>query len=256
MKSVIENSTVNKTECNLANRFIITGFFKKKSRNLIALMASPSLMSYDNKGENVIISAKEKAIMEPQEAVRFLYEVFDASLPRLGPGNNASTVKAMNMLIPDGHPFRTNANSPDLKILDIGCGNGAQTIQLAKHLEGTVTAMGNHRPYLKELMRRARAEAVEGRIRPYEKDMNHHGLGGNSFHVIWAEGSLYVADFRNGLSVCRDLLVTRGLMAVSELCWLRKDSPSECRSFFADEYPPMTDIETNLSHIKNAGYTD
>ncbi len=192
--------------------------------------------------------------MEQPESIEFLYEIFDPSLPRLGPGNKASTMKALQTLLRAGLPSEKQANAPDFKILDIGCGNGAQTIELARHFQGTVIALDNHRPFLIELMRRARAEGVVDKIRPYEKDMRHPELGSNSFHLIWSEGSLYVIGFTEGLSVCRDLLVPGGLMAVSELCWLKKAVPPECRRFLADEYPAITDVPTNLSHIRKRGY--
>lgn len=43
-------------------------------------------------------------------------------------------------------------------------------------------------------------------------------------------------------------------MAVSELCWLQPDPPEECRQYFANEYPAMVDIDTNVATIKNCGY--
>ena len=42
----------------------------------------------------------------------------------------------------------------DPRILDIGCGNGAQTLCLAATLGGRITAVDNHQPYLDELERR------------------------------------------------------------------------------------------------------
>jgi hypothetical protein len=50
------------------------------------------------------------------------------------------------------------------------------------------------------------------------------------------------------------MLPPGGLLAVSELCWLRPDPPSECREYFAKMYPPMTDIDANLTVIRNDGY--
>ena len=74
--------------------------------------------------------------MDPQQTMQYLHEVFGASLPRLAPGDGTSTIKALNMLIADGHPFKTHATGMDRRILDIGCGNGGQTVNLTKHLEG------------------------------------------------------------------------------------------------------------------------
>jgi hypothetical protein len=48
--------------------------------------------------------------------------------------------------------------------------------------------------------------------------------------------------------------VPGGWLAVTELCWLRPDAPTECRAFFESEYPAIVDVETNLVMIKECGY--
>ena len=56
------------------------------------------------------------------KGMKYFYELFEA-LPRGGPGDNKSTRKAFNTIPKQpGRPL----------ILDIGCGPGAQTIELAK----------------------------------------------------------------------------------------------------------------------------
>ena len=192
--------------------------------------------------------------MDQQEQIQFLYEIFDSSLPRLAPGDTASTKKALNTLFPDKSRRKSTSDSAKLKILDIGCGNGAQTIQLAKHVEGTIVAVDNHQPFLEELQRRAEAEGISEKIQLYLKDMRALELEKGTFDLIWAEGSLYIMGFREGLVVCHDLLVPSGLLAASELCWLQPDQPAECRQFFDNEYPVMVDIATNLNTIKSSGY--
>jgi hypothetical protein len=53
---------------------------------------------------------QETIIMNQSETGRFLYEIFDASLPRLAPGSADSTVKALNMLLPSVNaPFTGTA---------------------------------------------------------------------------------------------------------------------------------------------------
>ena len=54
------------------------------------------------------------------------------TLPRAGPGDDASTAKAYGMC--DGLPAKP-------RILDIGCGPGAQTLALARLSEGTILAL-------------------------------------------------------------------------------------------------------------------
>lgn len=67
-------------------------------------------------------------------------------LPREGPGNNESTRKAFHLL--NGLPSQPN-------ILDIGCGPGMQTIEIAKMTNGKIIAIDTHEPFLEELNRRA-----------------------------------------------------------------------------------------------------
>ncbi len=188
--------------------------------------------------------------MDPQEQIEFFYEIFDPSLPRLGPGDDASTRRALNVLKGETQ----FGNSPRFRILDIGCGNGPQTIQLAKLTHGTILALDNHQPFLDELRRRAEAEAVSDRIHTWLKDMGTLGPDDGPFDLIWSEGALYIMGFNNGLAACHSLLTCGGLLAVSELSWLKPDPPAECTRYFSNEYPTMSDAESNLSAGKNCGY--
>jgi SAM-dependent methyltransferase len=192
--------------------------------------------------------------MNDSEQISFFYEIFDASLPRLGPGDGLSTMQALNVLLSTRPKLTDEPGSVRQSVLDIGCGNGAQTIQLAKHIDGTILAVDNHQPYLDELQRRAEAEGVSDKIQLYPRDMCDLGLAEGSFDLIWSEGALYFMGFREGLATCHSLLATGGLMAVSELSWLQPDPPAECHQYFVDEYPAMVDIDTNMATIKNCGY--
>jgi SAM-dependent methyltransferase len=193
--------------------------------------------------------------MDQEEEMQFFYEIFDSSLPRLGPGDDVSTRRALEVVRAAASPRLDTSVPPNLRILDIGCGNGAQTIQLAKWAsQGTITAVDNHQSFLDELQRRAETEGLSERIQPCLRDMCAMGMEKGTFDLIWAEGSLYIMGFREGLVACHDLLTPDGFLAVSELCWLRPDAPSECRQFFAHEYPSMVDIDANLGTIKNCGY--
>ena len=192
--------------------------------------------------------------MGSEQLPEFFYEIFDASLPRLGPGDTASTLKALTMLRSAGAYAGNKAADRTTRILDLGCGNGAQTLVLAGHTDGSILAVDNHQPFLDELQRRAAAADVAERIQVRLQDMRSLDKSDGLFDLIWSEGALFVMGFREGLTVCHPLLAPGGGLAASELCWLRPDPPAACREFFAAEYPALADVETNLAVIRACGY--
>ncbi len=192
--------------------------------------------------------------MNHDEQMAIFYELYDPSLPRLGPGDEGSTKKALDMLLAAGSKQVEGFGPARLRILDIGCGNGSHTIGLARHLNGTITAVDNHQPHLDELKHRAATHGVADKVRPLLRDMSDMGLPEGTFELIWSEGALYNMGFREGIALCHSLLVKGGLLAASELCWLRPDAPAECRQFFADEYPAMENVEANMAVIRDSGF--
>ena len=169
--------------------------------------------------------------VDEQEQWGLFYEIFDSSLPRLGPGDDASTKLALSRLLAAGGRCADRPQPKRMRVLDIGCGTGAQTLQLARHLDCTILAVDNHQPYLDELESRARAEGLTEKIRPCLKDMHALSEEDEVFDLVWAEGSLFVMGFQAGLELCVARLVPGGLAAVSELAWLLPEPPAECAEF-------------------------
>lgn len=166
-------------------------------------------------------------------------------LPRQGPGNDASTLKAL-ALCADLPP------APD--VLDIGCGPGAQTMALAGALDGSITAVDVYEEYLDELRARSTAAGLGGRIGIERADMMRLPFAPASFDLVWAEGAAYIMGFERAFAAWRPMLRPGGYVAVTELTWLTADQPPEVAAFHRSAYPQMTDIETNLASIRVAGY--
>jgi SAM-dependent methyltransferase len=194
--------------------------------------------------------------MDMQEQMDFIHEIFPPSLPRLGAGDDASTKKALAMLLATGAAVGDDRRSRKLKVLDIGCGNGGQTVQLAKEIAGTIVAVDNHQPYLDELRRRAKAAGVGDKIQTRLKDMNDLGPDDGVFDLVWCEGAIFITGFRAGLAAWRSLLAPGGFLAVSDVAWFRPDAPEECRSFFAEAYPAMASVDANLAMVRACGYKE
>jgi len=174
----------------------------------------------------------------------YFYELFE-NLPRQGPGDNESTRKALAMIgaLPD-----------TVRVLDIGCGSGTQTIELAKNISGTITALDNHQPFLDELGRRVVREGFSDRIEVVNGSMFSLDFAENSFDVVWCEGAIFVIGFEQGFEAFRRVLKPGGYIAVSDLCWLRDDPPREIADFFGIEYPPIQGAAEVLEIAKKTGY--
>ena len=168
-----------------------------------------------------------------------------SGLPREGPGDNESTSKAYRML--KGLP-----KNPC--ILDIGCGPGMQTIELAKLSGGQILALDNHQPFLEQLKKSAKKEGVDDRIKQVKGDMFNLNYENSSFDLVWSEGAIFVIGFEKGLREWRRLLTQKGYLVVSELSWLRPDLPGEARAFMKQGYPAIKTIEDNLEAAQKSGY--
>ena len=200
--------------------------------------------------------------MDDEEQLAFFYEIFDPSQPRQGPGEDASTARAFKRLLeaasePDAGAGSTEA-PPQLRILDVGCGSGAQTLVLAGQTGAAVVAIDNHQPFLDELDRRAQAAGLADKIetRAHDMaDMEELLAELQPFDVVWAEGSLFVMGFAEGLRACWGMLKPGGCLAASELTWLRPDAPEEIRDYFAGQYPAMTDVAGNLALLEGCGFS-
>jgi ubiquinone/menaquinone biosynthesis C-methylase UbiE len=172
------------------------------------------------------------------------YELFDA-LPRGGPGSNHSTLKALWMLTE--LPEKPN-------ILDIGCGPGEQTIQIAETTLGKITALDNHQPFLDTLTKNAQLAGVSNRIQTINASMFDIPFPNETFDLLWAEGSIFIIGFEKGLQEWKRLLKPGGYLAITEAAWIKENPPQEIADFWTNCYPAMTDIQHNLEIIKNCGY--
>jgi ubiquinone/menaquinone biosynthesis C-methylase UbiE len=170
-----------------------------------------------------------------------------SDLPREGPGDSDSTRKAFSFL-------KDLPPQPD--ILDIGCGPGMQTIDLARLMPGHITAIDTHEPFLEALRQRVAAEGLTERITLRNMSMFNLEFEPHSFDIIWSEGAIYILGFETGLRVCKKLLKPGGYMAVTEISWIKPGIPEECRAYWELNYPGMKSVEENLELVRKQGYLD
>lgn len=179
------------------------------------------------------------------ELTDVFFEV-QSDLPRQGPGDSDSTCRALALC----NPLPMNP-----RVLDIGCGPGAQTLVLAERLkDASITAIDVHQPYLEELETRAAVAGVSDRVTVENLSMEEMGFAPETFDLIWAEGSAFSMGFAKAVMAWRPLLKKQGFLAVTELVWLTEDKPFEAADFFKHEYPAMIDGAGVVESIRVAGY--
>ncbi len=176
-----------------------------------------------------------------------LFMEIHRDMPRQGPGSEAATRRALESIpdVPRG-----------VRVLDIGCGPGQQTLELARFvrpLGGEVIAVDFHEPYLDQLRRAVDDAGIEN-VTCRTGDMFDLQFDDASFDILWSEGAIYIVGFEKGLTEWKRLLKPEGFLAVTEISWLEDPVPEEVRAFWAEGYPPMQSISDNLETAERCGW--
>ncbi|MGG1397886.1 class I SAM-dependent methyltransferase [Bacillus salipaludis] len=166
-------------------------------------------------------------------------------IPREGPGNNESTRKAYQLI-------EKYVSQP--VILDIGCGPGMQTIELAGITDGKIMAADLNEDFLKVLAERAEQQGFSKKVDLQKADMRNLPFEKEQFDVIWSEGAIYIIGFEKGLKEWKRFVKQDGIVAVTEFTWLKDNAPKEARDFWDEAYPEAGTIDSNVQVAKSLGY--
>jgi len=180
---------------------------------------------------------------DPRRRARF-FEIFE-SVPRGGPGDPASTRRALAMM--------TDLPAQP-RVLDLGCGPGGGSSNLANLTGGRVTALDLHAPFVVQQAAAARAAGLSHRLGPVCADMRDAPLAAGVFDLVWSEGALYSIGFRNGLELCARLVRPGGYVAASEVVWTVDAPPDEVRRWWRAEYPDIAAIDEKTAAVRDAGF--
>ena len=102
------------------------------------------------------------------------------------------------------------------RILDIGCGSGVPTIELARLSDGQIIGLDIDQVLLDKLDKKIEEEGLTNRVKTMKCSMFEMDFPDESFDVIWAEGSISRIGFENGLKEWRRLLKPRGFLVVHD----------------------------------------
>jgi ubiquinone/menaquinone biosynthesis C-methylase UbiE len=141
------------------------------------------------------------------------------------------------------------------RILDIGCGPGGPTMELARLSGGFVVGLDNHQSYLDVLQRKIKKSGLSERVKAVNGSMFTLDFPEESFDIIWAEGSIYIIGFEQGLKEWRTFIKHSGFLVVHEMTWLKPNPPKEILDYWKRMYPGITTIPDNLAIIPRCGHT-
>ena len=102
------------------------------------------------------------------------------------------------------------------RILDIGCGTGAPTMELAWLCNGHILAVDIDQLSLDILSQKIEEAGLQDRVRAVKCSLFELDFPDEAFDIIWAEGSIHIIGFERGLKEWRQLLNPKGFLVVHD----------------------------------------
>ena len=102
------------------------------------------------------------------------------------------------------------------RILDIGCGSGVSTLELAELSNGEITGIDIDQSALNRFNTCIEKAGLTDRVKAVCCSMSNMDFPGQSFDIIWSEGSIYAIGFEKGLREWKRLLKPDGYMVIHD----------------------------------------
>jgi len=102
------------------------------------------------------------------------------------------------------------------RILDIGCGSGIPTLELARLSQGKVIGIDIDQPALDKLTSKIKEMGLTDRVQAVNCSILDMDFPDGIFDIIWSEGSIYVIGFERGLQEWKRFLKPKGFMVIHD----------------------------------------
>ena len=102
------------------------------------------------------------------------------------------------------------------RILDLGCGSGVPTMELARLSNGEIIGLDIDDALLDVLRSKIEKAGVSDRVKAIKCSIFDMEFPDNSFDIIWAEGSISVVGFERGLREWKRFLKPEGFMVIHD----------------------------------------
>jgi len=102
------------------------------------------------------------------------------------------------------------------RILDIGCGSGVSTMELARLTDGEITALDIDQNALDRLNSKIEKAGLSDRFKILNCSLLDMEFPDESFDIVWSEGSIFIIGFEKGLREWKHLISPGGFMMVHD----------------------------------------
>ena len=102
------------------------------------------------------------------------------------------------------------------RILDIGCGSGVPTIELARLGQGEVIGIDIDQYALDKLTRKLKEAGLANRVQAVTCSILDMVFPDESFDIVWSEGSIFVIGFERGIREWKRFLKPNGFMVIHD----------------------------------------
>ncbi len=102
------------------------------------------------------------------------------------------------------------------RILDLACGTGIPTLELAKLSGGEVVGIDINQPSLDKLNERIVQEGLGARVKAENCSIFKINFPDESFDILWDEGAGHFIDFEKALKLWRLLLKPNGYLIIHD----------------------------------------
>ena len=110
------------------------------------------------------------------------------------------------------------------RILDIGCGTGMPTLELARLSNGEIAGIDIDQGALDKLNLNIKLQGLSGRIKVYNRSVYDTKFEDETFDIIWEEGVVHLLDLKKVLTECNRILKKlNGFMVMGEIInWVNR----------------------------------
>ncbi len=114
----------------------------------------------------------------------------------------------------DAFKFLPKMKKP--RLLELGCGSGLLTIELAKLTNGDIIAIDIDQVLLDRLIKKIKVRNLTNRITTQRMDLLKNYFPDKYFDLIWEAGVVHIIGFKKSFEACHRILKDGGYLVLGE----------------------------------------